>query len=103
MNNQSNTERLMRNENKIDKNSKVNRSMDHGEAFQGNRTRGISEGSRHSSVASNRSCSHYVPEKVQIFNSQMKQTHQTVKELISLQKEFLEISELTFEQRRDHF
>ena len=48
--------------------SQANKSMDNGEHFSGNRARGISEGSRNSSVTSNRSCSQYVPEKVQIFN-----------------------------------
>ena len=65
LNNQPTTERTMRNEvNQINKNAKVNKSMDNSEPIQGNRARGISEGSRNSSVASNRSCSHYVPEKV---------------------------------------
>lgn len=49
-----------------------NLSMDQGRPASGTRARGLSEGSRTSSVASNRSCSQYVPEKVQIFDKQMK-------------------------------
>lgn len=71
--------------------------------FSGNRQRGISEGSRNSSTASNRSCSHYVPDKVKIFQKQILNTHTIVEELISIQKEFSQISELNFRDRRDHF
>lgn len=68
-----------------------------------NRQRGISEGSRNSSTTSNRSCSQYVPEKVQIFQKQIKKTHDTVDELIKIQKEFFQISDLNFRDRRDYF
>jgi len=71
--------------------------------FSGTRHRGISEGSRNSSTTSNRSCSQYVPEKVKIFQKQIAKTHDIVHELISIQKEFLEVSRLDFQQRRDFF
>ena len=71
--------------------------------FGGNRQRGISEGSRNSSTTSNRSCSHYVPDKVKIFAKQIKNTHDIVEELINIQKEFMKISELNFRERRDFF
>jgi len=71
--------------------------------FSGTRHRGISEGSRNSSTTSNRSCSHYVPDKVKIFQKQIKHTHEIVSELISIQKEFSQISELNFKERRDFF
>ena len=59
------TERQNRNEG-VGGNSKQNLSME--SPFPGgNRARGISEGSRNSSTTSNRSCSHYLPDKVQIF------------------------------------
>ena len=80
---------------------KHNLSMD--TPFSGNRQRGISEGSRNSSTASNRSCSQYVPEKVKIFQRQITKTHGIVNELIEIQKEFLKISEWNFRERRDYF
>ena len=61
---------------------KHNLSMD--TPFSGNRQRGISEGSRNSSTASNRSCSQYVPEKVKIFQKQISKTHGIVYELIEI-------------------
>jgi len=71
--------------------------------FSGNRQRGISEGSRNSSTTSNRSCSHYLPDKVKIFQKQIGNTHDIVEELISIQKEFWKICELNFKDRRDFF
>jgi hypothetical protein len=50
------------------RNSSQNVSLDADSNKMGSgRARNISAGSRGSSVSSNRSCSHYVPEKVQIF------------------------------------
>ena len=69
----------------------------------GTRARGISESSRNSSTTSNRSCSHYLPDKVQIFSKQIKQTHTIVKELIDIQLEFHEIAEFNYKERRDYF
>ena len=68
-----------------------------------NRARGISVGSRNSSTTSNRSCSHYLPDKVQIFQKQIKQTHTIVKELIDIQVEFQEIAGFNFKERREYF
>jgi len=62
----SQTDRVNRNnEGPLSGDSKQNLSME--TPFSGTRQRGISEGSRNSSTASNRSCSQYVPEKVKIF------------------------------------
>jgi len=49
-----------------------------------NRVRNSSADSRDSSTGSNRSCSRYVPEKVAIFEKQVKHTYTIVKELISI-------------------
>ena len=73
------------------------------ESMRSGRHRNTSIGSRQSSVSSNRSCSHYLPEKVQIFNKQMKQNYTLVHELINIQTEFNRISELSFKDRRDYF
>ena len=80
----SQTERPLRNnaDGNQDQSNKHNLSMD--APFSGNRQRGISEGSRNSSTTSNRSCSHYVPDKVKIFQKQIKNTHDIVHELISI-------------------
>ena len=69
----------------------------------GNRARNVSEGSRNSSTTSNRSCSHYLPDKVQIFQKQIKQTHTIVKELIDIQLEFHTIADLNNRERREYF
>ena len=96
----SQTERPLRN-NENGAGDKHNLSME--TPFSGNRQRGISEGSRNSSTASNRSCSQYVPERVKIFQKQIKNTHDIVNELISIQTEFMKISDLNFRERRDFF
>ena len=75
--------------------SKLN--MSQGSGLGGiNRARNISAGSRDSSTSSNKSCSHYVPEKVSIFEKQIKHTATIVRELISIQTEFGQVSELSF-------
>jgi len=94
----SQTERAARND---ASENRHNLSMD--TPFSGTRQRGISEGSRNSSTTSNRSCSQYVPEKVKIFQKQILKTHDIIEELIRIQKEFSEISELNFKERRDFF
>jgi len=48
------------------------------------RQRGISQTSRGSSTNSNRSCSYYMPEKVKIFQRQLKQCLQVIKELFEV-------------------
>ena len=79
-----------------------NVSIDNNSQLSG-RARNISVGSRVSSVSSNRSCSHYVPEKVMIFTKQMKQMYIIVHELTTIQQDFNRISELSFRERRDYF
>lgn len=81
--------------------SRQNVSMD--APFSSTRERGISQGSRNSSTTSNRSCSHYVPDKVKIFQKQIKQVHDIMGELISIQQEFRKISEWSYAERRDFF
>lgn len=76
----SNTERVLRQDG-YDHNQS-NLSMD--APFSGTRQRGVSEGSRNSSTTSNRSCSHYVPEKVKIFQKQITNTYKIVSELLSI-------------------
>jgi hypothetical protein len=98
----SKTERQLRNDGPAaGEHNKSNLSME--VPISGNRQRGISEGSRNSSTTSNRSCSHYLPDKVKIFQKQIKNTHDIVEELIRIQKEFSKISELNFKDRRDFF
>jgi len=84
------------------RNSQQNVSCE-SESMRSGRNRNTSINSRQSSVSSNRSCSHYVPEKVQIFNKQMRQNYTLVHELITIQSDFSRISELSFKERRDYF
>ena len=94
----NNTDRQNRNDSE---NNRGNLSME--APARENRHRGVSEGSRNSSVSSNRSCSHYVPDKVKIFQKQINNTHVIVQELINIQQEFGKVSELNFRDRRDYF
>ena len=75
----SNTDRPNRNDSE---NNRGNLSME--APVRENRHRGVSEGSRNSSTTSNRSCSHYVPDKVKIFQKQIRNTYDIVHELISI-------------------
>lgn len=95
-------ERATRNTSGMKRNSQQNVSCE-SESMRSGRNRNSSINSRQSSVSSNRSCSHYVPEKVQIFNKQMKQNYTLVHELITIQSDFSRISELSFKERRDYF
>jgi len=95
-------ERATRNQHSIKRNSHNNVSCE-SESMRSGRMRNTSINSRQSSVSSNRSCSHYVPEKVQIFTKQMKQNYTLVHELITIQADFNRISELSFKERRDYF
>ncbi len=54
-------------------------------------------------MLSSRSCSQYMPEKVRIYQRQLKQALVNVKELTRIQAEFAAVSEMSTQQRADHF